>query len=114
MRFGGVGRPAPSKLGPAPSRDADQRRSLGPRFGFAVGDADHHDLIIGQQRLRFRADRFVEGEDVELGAEDVRVVHRDEFNIQFRRAPLNVRMSGGHPSNIVTAYHGRARSMGVP
>ena len=50
---------------------ADQRRSLGPRFGFAVGDADHDDLIIGQQRLRFRADRFVEGEDVEvsLGSE---------------------------------------------
>ncbi len=77
--------------------------SLGPRVGFAVGDADHDDLIIGQQRLRFRADRFVEGEDVELGAEDVRVVHRDQakkFIFQFRRAPLDVLLEvarrGGH------------------
>ena len=27
---------------------------------------------------------------------------------------LKERMAGGHPSNIVPAYHGRARRMGVP
>jgi hypothetical protein len=40
--------------------------------------ADNDNLIIGQQR-RVRTDRFVKREDVELGAEDVGVVHRDEF-----------------------------------
>jgi hypothetical protein len=50
--------------------------------------ADYDDLKIGQQR-RVCTDRFVKGEDVELGAEDVFVVHRHEFEFQFRRAPLD-------------------------
>ena len=44
---------------------AHQAGLLGPRFGFAVGDADHDDLIIRQQ-WRVGTYGFVKGEDVEF------------------------------------------------
>ncbi len=100
---------------------ADQASLLGPRFGFAVGDSDHDDLIIGQQG-RVRADGFVEGEDMELGAENGGVVHRDEFEFQFRRATLDVVLDiarrGGHEQSLASLdllfiQDGREQAFGV-
>ena len=74
----------------------------------------------GQQR-RVRADGFVEREDMELGAEDVFVVHRDEFKFQFSRSPLDVLLEvagrGGHEQplaslDLLSIQDGREQTLG--